>query len=341
MSTKLNVSREQILAYRRHVNGLEERLPVSAESLRRAAPVGLQDSMPRAALLSIHARVAGATPDSWFDEPLVQVWGPRYSAFVVAREDVPHFTLSRLPDDAKGRKRAEDTADRLDAFLDGRRMPYEQAGREMGVPPNSLRYATATGRVLIRWEGARSPLIWTVPRPRISAEEARLEMARRFVHVFGPSTAAAFANWAGVGPREASRAFAELARELTNVATPIGERLIISTDEPLLRDATQPTESVRLLPSGDAYYLFWGVDRELMLPDPRERAELWTSRVWPGALLVGPEIAGVWRRDQHRVSIDAWRKLTAAERSAVEEEAASLPLPALRDAISVSWNVLE
>ena len=38
---------------------------------------GLQDSMPRAALLSIHARMAGTEPESWEDPSLVQVWGPR------------------------------------------------------------------------------------------------------------------------------------------------------------------------------------------------------------------------------------------------------------------------
>ena len=55
----LQLTREQILAYRRHVQALDERLPAGARSLRRAAWAGLQDSMPRAALLSIHARVAG------------------------------------------------------------------------------------------------------------------------------------------------------------------------------------------------------------------------------------------------------------------------------------------
>ena len=34
--------------------------------------------------------------------------------------------------------------------------------------PNSLRYAAATGTVLIRWEGARLPVVWTVPPPQVS-----------------------------------------------------------------------------------------------------------------------------------------------------------------------------
>ena len=49
-----------------------------------AAWAGLQDSMPRAALLSIHARVEDAEPSTWEDPSLVQLWGPRFSVFVVA-----------------------------------------------------------------------------------------------------------------------------------------------------------------------------------------------------------------------------------------------------------------
>ncbi|MBK7623835.1 MAG: hypothetical protein IPJ14_14515 [Kineosporiaceae bacterium] len=54
---------------------LDERLPWSAASLRRAAWAGLQDSMPRAALLSIHARVAQTLPTALDDASLMQVWG--------------------------------------------------------------------------------------------------------------------------------------------------------------------------------------------------------------------------------------------------------------------------
>ena len=70
--TALALSRAQILAYRRSVQSLDERLPWRATSLRHAAWAGLQDSMPRAALLSIHARVAGTRPSALDDPSLVQ-----------------------------------------------------------------------------------------------------------------------------------------------------------------------------------------------------------------------------------------------------------------------------
>ena len=79
----LDLTRSQILAFRRHVGALDERLPPGPDSLRRAAWAGLQDSMPRAAVLSIHARITGTAPATWEDPSLVQLWGPRFNVFVV------------------------------------------------------------------------------------------------------------------------------------------------------------------------------------------------------------------------------------------------------------------
>jgi hypothetical protein len=339
VTSRLELTREQVLAHRRRVQALDERLPMGAESLRIAAWAGLQDSMPRAALLSIHARVAGTGPSTWEDPALVQLWGPRFGAYVVAREDLPYFSLGRLPDDAKGRHRAEDLARRLHEHLGGRTMSYGSAGDGMGVNPNSLRYAATTGTVLIRWAGARAPTVWTIPRPEIDSMTARLELARRYVRVFGPTTAAAFRRWAGIGTGEARRAFDALADSLVPTNTPIGDGLILQSDEDSFRAPAGSTDAVRLLPSGDAYFLLHGVDRELVVPDPKRRNELWTPRVWPGAVLVDGDVVGVWRRDGPNVSVDTWRALARTERAAVEAEAASLPLPDLTTDIRVRWNV--
>jgi hypothetical protein len=109
--------------------------------------------------------------------------GGRGSAHTSSRRDV---ALGRLPDDDRGRRFAEEQAARLAALLAGRTMTYGEAGRGLGVHPNSLRYAAPTGTVLIRWEGARQPTIWTVPAPEVDPLDARLELARRYLHVFGP-----------------------------------------------------------------------------------------------------------------------------------------------------------
>jgi hypothetical protein len=135
MGSALVLTRPQILGFRRRVGALDERLPPGRRSLRQAAWAGLQDSMPRAALLSIHARIEGAAPSSWEDPSLAQLWGPRYQVYVVAARDLAVFSLGRLPDDAKGRRRAEGLAARLHAHLGGARMTYGEAGVRSGFTP--------------------------------------------------------------------------------------------------------------------------------------------------------------------------------------------------------------
>ena len=295
--------------------------------------------MPRAALLSIHARVEGAGPSAWEDPSLVQVWGPRYQVYVVAARDLAVFTLGRLPDSGKTRRTAEDLAARLHVFLAGARMRYDDAGQALGVHGNTLRYAALTGRLAIRWEGARRPTVWTVPPPDIAPATATLELARRYLHIFGPATPEAFGKWAGIGVQKAVSAFDDLCTELIQVLTPPGDAFMLARDEPTIREAPAHAAAARLLPSGDAYTLrATSEDRALLVPDAGRRRELWTPRVWPGALLVAGEVAGTWRRAQRTVTIQAWQRLSRAAREAVRAEAESLPLPDIGGRIVVHWS---
>ncbi|HEX3290593.1 MAG TPA: crosslink repair DNA glycosylase YcaQ family protein [Gaiella sp.] len=309
---------------------------MSPGSLRAAAWVGLQDSMPRAALLSLHARVDGVEPSTWEHPSLAQLWGPRYSTYVVPKRDFALFSLGRLPDDARGRGRAEETAARVHLHLDGARMTDREAGRALGLG-NAIRYAATTGTLAIRWEGARAPVIWTVPAPAVDPADACRELARRHLHVFGPTTAEGFARWAGISRRAAASAYASLAGSLLPVRSPLGDELLLAEDEPAMRAAETPAAPARLLPSGDAYFLLDGAERTVLVPRAERRQQLWTSRVWPGALLVDGEIRGTWRRAQHIVRIEPWARLSRGMRDAVEAEAGTLPLPGT-ERIEVAWS---
>ena len=337
MPTSLELTREQILAFRRRVGGLEQRAPASPDALRRAAWAGLQDSMPRAALLSLHARIEDVGPSTWEDPALAQLWGPRFSTYVVPAQDFALFSLGRHPESAKGRERAERVATQLHAALGGTRMTDRDVAAALGVHSNLFRYAATTGTVAIRWEGARAPVVWTVPAPDIAPAEARRELARRYLHVFGPATAEGFGEWAGVKPSPAAAAFAALEGEILAVRTPLGEAWLLPEDEPAMRAETTATPT-RLLPSGDAYWLLAGAERALLVPDEERRARLWTPRVWPGALLVDGEIRGTWRRAQHTVRVETWERLSGAARAAVEAEAATLPIPGVDRPIEVVWD---
>jgi hypothetical protein len=337
VQSPLRLTRQQILAFRRRVGGLDERMPKSSKSLRRAAWAGLQDSMPRAALLSLHARVEKVEPSTWEDPSLAQLWGPRYSTYVVVKRDFALFSLGRLPESPKGRQRAERMAERIHAHLNGARATDREVAGALNVG-YAIRYAATTGTVAIRWEGARAPIIWTVPTPEIDPAAACRELARRYLHIFGPTTADGFARWAGISSRSAADAFASLEESLLPARSPLGDEWLLAEDEPAMRAGETAPAPARLLPSGDAYFLLDGAERELLVPRADQRPRLWTPRVWPGALLVDGEIRGTWRRAQHTMRIETWARLSRRTRDAIEAEAGTLPLPGVDRPIEVVWN---
>src|SRR4051812_30596842 len=242
----LRLSRAEILAYRRRVGALDERLPWARDALRRSAHAGLVDSMPRAALLSIHARVDSVGPSAWEDPAFAQVWGPRYSVYVVPAEDIAVFTLARLPGHGK-RQVAEELTACLDELLAGSRMRYDDAGHALGTHGNNLRYAAMTGRLAIRWEGAWRPLVWVVPPPAIDEREAGRELARRYLRVFGPAKPEGFAKWASIGARRAVAIFESLEPELLSARTPLGEGWLLAADEAVMRAPAPPAAAARPL----------------------------------------------------------------------------------------------
>ena len=96
-----------------------------------------------------------------------RLWRPRFHVFAVAARDLAVFTLGTLPDDAKGRRRAEDLAARLHAYLDGARMAYRQAARARRAWSSRAATCTSTGRPrTTRSRGGR--IIATPPTDRRS-----------------------------------------------------------------------------------------------------------------------------------------------------------------------------
>jgi hypothetical protein len=138
--------------------------------------------------------------------------------------------------------------------------------------------------------------------------------------------------------KRAAAEFDALTSSLVPVSTPVGDGWVLARDEGAFRAAPRVTEGARLLPSGDTFYLLQGEDRALLVPDARLRDTLWTSRVWPGALMLDGDIVGIWRRSQHRVKIEPWRRLSADERRSAEDEAATLPLPDMDRDVVVTWE---
>jgi hypothetical protein len=332
------VGREQVLRYRARVSHLDAKLP--AGSFAKAAWGGLQDSVPRAGVISLHARVKDTKPDSWEDQSVVQIWFRGGADYIVPREDAGVFTLGSSPRDAERLAELDRLADDIHAVTEGRTLIVNEVSKLLGhAHQTGLRVSGLTGRVHIRWDASR---IWLIPveRPAIDPEDARRVLARRFVHWFGPTTKPALARWTGVPAREATETWNAIEKDVVEVevAGHAGRRFMLAADVHALEHA-EPVSGVRLLPYDDA---FTKLDHELLIPDegPRERVLPRTGQgkgYIPGAILVDGEVVGGWQRQQRKVTLHPFGRLPAGVREAIEEEALTFPIQA-KSRASVSWD---
>jgi hypothetical protein len=331
----VHLSGEQVLRYRARATHLAEKLPGGSFAL--AAWGGLQDTVPRSGVLSLHARVVGTEPASWEDPSLVQIWF-RGADYIVPRADVGIFTLGTYPRQPEEAARLERLADEVEDAVGGDTLTVrEVAARLDGRERVHLRWLARTGRVHIRWD-ARD--IWLIPaeRPALDPEVARVELARRYLHWFGPATLPGLARWTGVSPADARETWASIEPELVAVVVQGQPRFVLHADLEALRVA-EPMAGVRLLPADDP---FIKLDHELLVPDPDLRRRV-LPRIGespgyiPGAVLVDGEIAGVWQRQQRRVRIHPFARLDAEVRLAIEGEAITFPIAGEREP-SVTWD---
>jgi hypothetical protein len=309
----LRVSRSQAVSYRLAVNNLSRRLP--AGSYVEAAYAGLQDTAPRDALLGLHARVADCEPSAWEHPGLIQTYSPRRAVYVLPRDDFGVFTVGRLPRDPAEREALEDRADRVCAELAGQ--PQQTGGlRDRGV--------CVTGRFEVRWTTSSSR-IWERPRPSIDQEAARIELCRRHVHAFGPTTPAAFAWWAGVSARDAQYSFDAIAAELTAVDYEGLQSWLLAADETMLV-TTEPMRGVRLLVANELR--IFGHDKTGLFVGPglRQHSAL-QDTFHPNGLVIDGNVAGSWGRRAGRVKVEALGPLPEATRRAIHDEAESMPIP--------------
>lgn len=330
--TKLN--RTRVLAYRYQVNGLDTRLP--AGELVAASRSGLQDSAPRAAVLSLHARVEGVQPDDWSNRSLTQVWGPRGAIYLIPKEDLGVFTLGMLPRDEERLDELQRQARRVLRALDGR--PQRPGSILDAVSPirdlRELRWVSATGWFLPIWDGS-STAVYPAEPAETDVEESRLELARRFLHYLGPSTTKGFQWWSGAGGEDATKTMSALGPELATVDVDGEEVLMLAADVAQARTAPQPA-GLHLLPPDDVY-----ISRlcgPLLLNDAELNARLYPQAPLPGALVHDGEVVATWRRRGRRLTINPFPGLDVATvADAVKEAAGRLPIADVDTGPSVDW----
>ncbi|WP_148100375.1 winged helix DNA-binding domain-containing protein, partial [Streptomyces sp. NL15-2K] len=155
--------------------------------------------------------------------------------------------------------------------------------------------------------------------------EAVRELVRRYLHAYGPSTAAFFAKWLAAPGGWAGGLFGELA-----AAGEIEEGVFEGTRAWVVAGDTafpdEPVRGVRLLPYFDAYGIA-AQPRELLFPGEAYRRALAGGQAgnYP-VLLVDGVVAGVWhqRRQGRRttVTVEPLGKLTARQERELGKQAA-------------------
>jgi Winged helix DNA-binding domain len=346
----MRLTRRQALAFRLARHHLTERLgPTRMES---AAMVGLQDTPPGTAALSLAAR-ADVAPEAL--DALVLVPSVRGAPLAVARKDLAVFTAGLEPPDEAAAKvvvgnawrsldgfTAMDAIDRVseavyDSLRDGPRPrdDFHQALRERlpnellwwckgcnshHVHPSLWRATGIRGVLAIVGREGRSA-VFGLPPKGPPLEDPGAELARRFLRAYGPARPKLLAEWAGLATSHAT-ALWDRAGDLVRVDVDGTKAWALAEDQPALVNETK-IDGVRLLANLDP--LNAGRDRELLVPDPAVRKRIWTVLGGPGTVLVSGDVGGLWRSTKKGkkllVTVEPLGELTVSAKDDLAAEA--------------------
>ena len=305
VKSRLRATRQQILAFRRRVGALDERMPNEHAvhcGARRGPAYRTACREPRCSHCTRGSRESSRRPRKTRRLP-------SYGALVTSTYIVTEARLRAVLAGKASRQRQEPASGRA-AWLRGctpiltatRDNLTVMPGSALGVGSNAIRYAATTGAIAIRWDGARAATISTVP--------ARGDRPCRRASGAGSPLHPHFRTGDGSRIRALGRVLAEVS-ECTHFTSlegsaPSGSsaaRRRVVTCRRRARDSLARVDGRRARAPA--------AERRCLLSARRSRAgasrsaetiseqRLWTPRVWPGALLVEGEIRGTWRRAQH------------------------------------------
>jgi hypothetical protein len=165
---------------------------------------------------------------------------------------------------------------------------------------------------------------WLGDAPPFDREAALAELARRYLHAFGPATDRDFAYWSGLGLREVRAGLETIAGELVEVR--VGEETLLA----LKRGGPRlpPTGQLRMLGAFDTYMLGWR-DRSFAVPAHGVAAVKEGGGGWIRPVIVEDgRVIGGWRSkrqgDRVEVELTPFEPPPGAVRAAIEAEVADI-----------------
>ncbi|MDT8909377.1 DNA glycosylase AlkZ-like family protein [Amycolatopsis sp. PS_44_ISF1] len=368
----LEVSRQQVLAYRVAEHGLHRRAGEPAAVF----DLGLQDSLRDTALLALAARSAvPVRPTTLIEDPrLALVWSHRGAPHFHRRADLPELAASLVPlgeADALSRilwRQKELSATGLSAvdvlFTTARALrqvvtaTMTKGAASAAVTkllPDSFSYACRGCRAThvyeqlmrvaalpggIRLAAGRSPatLAPLEDRGRFSTRadpSAAARVLERYLRLNGPATPADAAAFAGTTKAVATQNWPA---DLVEVRVD-GRRAFLPADRIAALENPPSPSPVRLLPPLDPFTQ--ARDKAVLVPDQAYAKEIWKVLGSPGALLVDGELHGTWRAKatgaRLNLTITPFTPCSRATRTAAEDEAALVATARGYDQHAVTW----
>lgn len=159
-----------------------------------------------------------------------------------------------------------------------------------------LRPASLMGKVVFTQREGVNPVFTSyenwIGHPITIRKDAVERLVRTYVHAYGPTTPALFANWVGCSGKQARRMWKTIEEELMPVQVEGRRAFLLSADEKTLIKE-QPLERDLLLLGGHDPYLDQR-DRDILLPKKSLHKQIWQMVSNPGAVVYKGEIIGKW-----------------------------------------------
>jgi hypothetical protein len=219
-------------------------------------------------------------------------------------------------------RRLRRAGDRLRAVLrDGPRRQPELAALGLWRPGIDIVVSLVRVPPSGTWERRRADLYWLAeewvgPQPDLSEVDARVHLLRRYLGAFGPAPKTDIAHWAGVRVGALDEALERLA--LRRFRDERGGELLDLPRAPLPpHDTPAP---VRFLPTWDATLLVHARRTGILAEEHRKRIFHVQNPQSDRTFLVDGEVAGIWRYEEGRVTLEPLRRLSRAARAELEDE---------------------
>lgn len=166
---------------------------------------------------------------------------------------------------------------------------------------------------------------WLPKQKRVSEQDAKRILLRRYLGAYGPATVQDFSKWAGMPVTEARPVWDSLEKEIVEVSVEGSKASLLRKDLATLTRSALRKSAVRFLPSFDVYLLAHASKAHLVGAAHYKRVYRNQGWISPVVLLDG-RIIGTWsstRRGKVMIlEVQPFEKISKAVRVRIEDEAA-------------------